>query len=906
MKNLLKIPVSINQNKFEAQITHGTSIQLDFFTLVTFECIKNYQNKNATIADALRDLEIPKELNYIFKQRIEEMCNNLSLIETENDYGYHRNNQNDWLQNTIEKYSLTESGEQAYRMKEMPIQKHNEAVTFYYDMYNKVLIKTHNKADENVLKLVEINEKTGSGKEIEVFCRNKFSDTPKEFLKNANQKTKIYDFVLRDLGNVLTKESIEVVLDENEIKCYHKNDKVLESFQSTDNDTKYQFAQKSFLLVDTHFNTLNKNNMSVAKIGEKKKMKAVVFASPTAHKFVEKYDIQIVCSNDSSPLWTLPENMVNDFQFIGIDEKNMPIVYKYKQEIVDGMPIGFEENIRDKHIYLSNIEPIIQELLSMMKKAYFKNALVLGLALLPTEKQKDFFQQALNTTNNLVNSERIESIEQISESLNNHKEFQMIVKDFLVNTLEEYAAQNKLSYEQVIKISQKNGIENNMFFPILEKHFPKTDEMLNELFGIDLELSFKIFNIKKLYFEKLLENKLHELKHKNQIYSNFLKFEYKLKELNTKYGFIDYFNYSFPSHDNKEAYRTAIIELVQIFNLIKPNLSERYIKEFNEFAENIGECFYDLTPTTFDKIKLDSDFTKNILTKISEKNPDIIGISANIRLAFEQEFSKMEEQKGSAQTDLKGKQRIFSLIKNPDFSSLVYQSWRNLCKILHGDNNKKAVNENLQQLKQALSIFNRLKSYTDISGSNDNETTLINGIEVSRSGIIKAIQHSKNKNGKYELSRLNNYLGKFIPGFDFKSFGCQTFKEFASQMKEFFEIESHENGIVYLSPNINIPVLPEMENNSLSHSTISKDKDSREKKYKEIPIEKVKFAFSNCKKERNGKVTSASLYDELIKLIPGFDQRDYGNKFSEFYKKSNLFEIEIDKTNPKIKYLKLK
>jgi len=686
MKNLGNIKILIMCDSYIINFKYATPKYIDFFALTLFEIIRHSQNfKGETIKNILEMLEIPKDLHYVFKDRLKDLMKNPVMVNYDEDkilsiFSHNNEIHIDELLNNVESYSLTPMGEEGYTSKKITEKPQSWSKEYIYKVYetsSNSLAKRDMVIIPDTQHAIIVEMDTHDENEVKNTFTRIITESPKKFIADANDKTKIFDLVPVPTGKVGIRDNILVSIDGRKLIFDNKNKKILKAFLSVSEEEKSSTRNKMFNYLDIPQTKLNFDKAEIAvKRLQPIKMK-VAFGKKAAIEAVtdtvNMFDIdQLAYSGDC------------DFCFAGITDKDRPLIYNYCEVTEQGYTLPLEElNYSDKN-YNTVFSSVFEGCKDTIEKGLnYEYLISFAILASPPELKTSVVMSIMGQTKELKSAlAKAKTIffntSYLLNGAGGSKAINDTVNGFIIDLIKENLSKDSIDADTVISIMNEFNLPKESTIKILAEGSPKTDKTINALLAIDEPTTVRIYELVKLYNSLLNSGKLSDIKHNSNIYSAFLAYERQYEKLKT-FGFKNYYEYDRPK--NWDEFIKEVRILNGKFDGIKDKLENDTAKQAIDFFTRVKED-YAIT-------KIDEKAVKKLLdggdlySVIKAEKIDAPLIAFAIRSKYEEVLRAREKTKGPKATEERKGRTLISYVIEPKSVDEVYKNWRDLCALVH-------------------------------------------------------------------------------------------------------------------------------------------------------------------------------------------------------------------------------
>jgi hypothetical protein len=657
-------------DRYNIQFKHATPQKIDLFALTLFEIIKHSQNfKDKSIWDILLMLDIPKDLHYIFKDRLKKLIP-VMVNKSENGPFIESRVNSCELLSSIESYSLTPMGEEAYNSKEILEESQHLSEVYIYDTLNNSLTKTKNKTDSQNAIMVEM-EPLAEDDVTDTFMRIIDKDR-KKYIKDANPKTMIFDLIAAPIDKVGIPNKISVSIYGEKLKFENDNKKIQKAFLSVSTEEKNSIRNKMFNYLDI---PQTKINFDRAKLAVKR-------SQPIKMKVAFGKKVAIDAVTDTVSVFDIAQlgyNNASDFCFAGITDNGKLLVYHYCEITEQGYTLPLEEFDYSTQSYISAFSSVFENCKTDIEKdRNLEDLIKFAILASPLEQKASVITSVMGQTKDLRSV--FEKAKVILDIASGDKITGDKVKNIILDLIKENLSKGSIDADAVIGIMKEINLPQESTIKILAESSPKTDKTINTLLAIDEPATVRIYELVKLYNSLLRDGRLSDITHNTNIYSAFSDYDRQYKKLQT-FGFENYYKYDVPK--NWDEFMKEVYILKGMFNRLKDKLEKDIIKQVLDFFTKVQDDYDALAPIIDEKAvkKLLDD--GDLFQVIKAEKSDVHLIAFAIRHKYEEALRALEKAKDpKANGERKGRTLISYTVDSKNVDD-INTNWRNLCTLVH-------------------------------------------------------------------------------------------------------------------------------------------------------------------------------------------------------------------------------
>ena len=671
MKNLCNLKISVMCDNYNIQFTYATPKKIDFFTLALFEIIKHQHNfKNMTLEEILLKLEIPRDLHYIFNDRLAELMRvNPVMINCASQEPA------DNLLKDVRNYSLTHVGEEAYGLKEIIEEPRSLSREYIYNPIINSFIQRDKINIADSQNTITVEMKAPHENEVKNILTREISENPKKYIKNANPKTKIFNLIAAPTARLGIQNIISVSINDGKLMFNNDNQNLLKAFLSANAEEKKSIRKMfNYLNIPQTKVNFDKAALPINRSQYKIKMKTA-FGSIAA----------INAAADAENAFNIDQiayKGVSDFCFAGFTDRDRPLIYKYCEITDQGFSLPLEELDYSDQNYNAVFSSVFEALKdNTAKGGNIKSLIDFAVLASPPEQKTTVVKSLLEQSKDLKNA-----LEKAKLILNNNaavniKDISNTVKNTILDLIKESLSKGGIDADSVISIMKEMNLPKERAIKILAECSPRTDKTINALLAVDETATVRIYELVKLYNSLLKSGELHSITHNNNIYSAFSDYDRQIKKLKTL-GFESYYKYNMPK--NWDEFMKEVYILKGLFGKIKYQLENDTVKQATDFFTRIENDYDTLAPIDEMVIKklLDSGDLHSAIKSAKEDDTQI-ALAGIIRNKYEESLRALEKAKNPKATgDRKGKDLIVFAVGQKKADE-VHRHWRNLCTLVH-------------------------------------------------------------------------------------------------------------------------------------------------------------------------------------------------------------------------------
>lgn len=674
MRSLGNIKLALLCHRYDIEFEYSTPEKIDLFAFHLLDIIAHKNNliTSMKLSEILQEIGIPSDLLNIYEKRLGELAKSspkfIECVDS-STLGY-----------PVSEYYLTEFGINALQTKELPLQTKKKNISLIYNHYTQQFSLESQVIKADVETSLEINPDIDIEKEeLKAMVSKEIEKNIRKYLSEGNEKTKIYNIVVNNDSLYPTVNFIKIIEENNEIKLDNDNKLVLDAFSNLDYQTKKLIKEKMFKYLklpnlDIDFSKAIICNQDIPK-----------YKNAFINISLKNYDYLNSIFNNHKPF--IDSNL--EYQFAGLDEKNMPVMFRYCVKDVLGYEIPFLEidrrDVKYDEIYDRNKKFCISQIIS----EGIKTNMLEDLLVLTTNKNKmNVLKEIINSSENdyvtTVNTLK-DIFSKFKDNINLKKTIQEIAKTIVLDNVEK----ERLSIENVIEISKQFELPEQDYFSIIKSKFKFDNNLINKMLVMNEQLAITVFELKRLYNEALPEDELSLYKHNTSMFSDFLNYNKQYNEMKSL-GFKNYYDYELPKK-NWDNFMENVNRLKSLYNRVSQHLTPDNKKGADDFFGTIIDIFYELAPidiNTKGAFENTGNFLKDMEKAINEKNPYFVALAATIRQKYSEILHELELNKeADRKKERFGKELIVFVLNKSDVDE-VYSSWRNLCVLVHSDTEK--------------------------------------------------------------------------------------------------------------------------------------------------------------------------------------------------------------------------
>ncbi len=669
MRELGNIKLALMCDRFDVTIKYSIPVRIDLFALHILDIIAHNTFNDYTIYGALQGLGIPEDLSMIYEKSFKNLINSpTKLIEISDRY---ITDNETYINNLGRCFTLTENGREALASKELPSKIENRNFSIVYDLTRKEFVIENRLKKAEVDKSIVLSNKDPIDDAISGdYINREFNDNLYKYLND--NRAKIYDIKYHVSSPFPVPTTVKLIEDNGILNFSSNNDDVLEAFLNASNSERATIKDKMFKYlrlnsVDTDY---RKANISTD---------------------IPKFKGGLL-SNEIASEYLINRGFIFDdleYNIAGLDEKNTPLMIKYKEVNIEGYAIPLiEKNRKD-----SDYKAIYDKYYDIIMRNFKSDLNVTNLEILldmTINKDKDkVLKESLKVYEGDYKT-LMGILDELYEKQKNNQAFKKIIQDSIVNVLKENIGSQNIKIHNLMQIVDKYNIPEETYFNLIKNCYEMSDDLINILLVKNEKLTMKTFKLLDLYNEALANNTINNYNHKNSLFTDFVNYNKQLQNMSSV-GFKSYYDYELPKKDWTN-FITEARRLESLHNRIKLNLTGTNRKGASDFFGSIFDIYYEMSPIN---VSADSsyddtgDFYKDMEKAINGKNPQFIGLAATLRHRYSEILHTLEEAKdGESRKDKRMGHALISYVIGKKDVDEVYKNWRNLCVIVHSDTEK--------------------------------------------------------------------------------------------------------------------------------------------------------------------------------------------------------------------------
>lgn len=650
MKVLDKFPISLECHKYEVVLDSTTPRLATFVDVVVLDSINRLSGKlpkkyGESFQEVLhKHIDIPESMFYLFEERLQELVNQ-ELVE----YTISSD-----LKNSIHSFTLSKEGKEVLKKKRIPGEWKKVSSNVLYDQFNDMFFdKSHNKRDFAINLDVEMLEDDVLMKYIE---KNKT-----KLFRGVNSHTVFREDFGKELYDSYRNEEINLVINNNELQFYHKNEKVLNTYINELESIEYKYPVKTYKKLN-----LNEGNIRVYE--ETNNIKSGVSNLP--------FNIQNCHSAKELEL------ELGEYDLIGVDDQNREFLYNYSCYELNGSIVPLEQFIYNKNLYHGIMDKYLRDQISKLGKANKKDKeSILDTIFMVAGKQtiqeltSDIIEVVVSSSKSFIDIEHhLSTIKERSKSFN-IKGINNKINERVKILIDNEDVIKNTNLDTLFDFSTKYQIKKSLLVSLIVKYVNVSDKELVPVLVsyVNEDVIVKELKLLQKYNDALIDGNLKQLDHELNVYSDYLSIFNSFNNLKDYLGINDMNNYVYPKGITLEELKSYMHKYQKDFKKVKDkvdNKVRKLMRQLDDICSNTLDYLYveDVKSTIPVAITMDYDSVDSFIESKNYKIAAYI-LRSIIEDNTDKELQGIEKFKARF-----GKQH-----KKP------YGHWRYINQVLHGE-----------------------------------------------------------------------------------------------------------------------------------------------------------------------------------------------------------------------------